>query len=150
MDDTLPSYDDEGIGMEPDDRSLRVTNDIGGIRSLQPAWAFGSLTGGVPGEEEDNDDVASDAAADGDDEDYEGPRSKMQEDFNDEYEHGLYPSGRTSTPDDVMAVPDLILPDDSDHLLAVDVQESVEQPVAEVTLSENEADADGDLHLKSD
>ena len=147
----LPGYEDEGVGMDSDDRSLHVTNSIGGIHSIQPAWAFGSLRGGVPGEQEDNEELASDAAADGDDEDYEGPHNKMQEDFNDDdYDPGMYPSGRTSTPDDSREPPELILPDDADHLLAVDVQESVEQPVAEVTLSENEADADGDLHLKSD
>jgi ubiquitin carboxyl-terminal hydrolase 4/11 len=136
-DDNLPTYEeDEGIAMDPREGSFSILHASAVMNPvIGPSWSFDrleSLTGGPP----QVDDGGSDVAADGDDEEYQGLGRRIQEDFGDDDEdQGPYPSMPTSSP-----IPDLVLPD---H-----IEESVEHPVAEVRVSEE--DANGDVHLKRD
>jgi hypothetical protein len=134
-DNLLPAYDeDEGIAMDPGEGTFSILH-AGAVMNpvTSPPWNFDrleSLTGGPP----QVDDEVSDAAANGDydDEDPLGFGRRLQEDFGDDDDQDPYPSRPTSSP-----IPDLILPDD--------MEGSIEDPVAEVRVEEEDA-----MHLKSD
>jgi ubiquitin carboxyl-terminal hydrolase 4/11/15 len=134
-DNLLPAYDeDEGIAMDPREGTFSVLH-AGAVMNpvISPAWNFDrleSLTGGPPQVDDEGSDVAADG--DDDDEEYPGLGRRLREDFGDDDDQGPYPSRPTSSP-----IPDLILPDD--------IEGSIEDPVAEVRVTEEDA-----MHLKSD